>query len=98
VAADLYISADIEADGPIPGAYSMLAFGLAVAGRFDGRSFEARDPSATTLYRELRPISENIDPDALRLASLDRRRLEGFTKRPAYGGSLLSTWAPSKVA
>ena len=33
---DVYISADIEADGPIPGRYSMLAFGLAVAGTYDG--------------------------------------------------------------
>jgi hypothetical protein len=28
---DIYFSADIEADGPIPGPYSMLSFGLAVA-------------------------------------------------------------------
>lgn len=28
--ADLYGSADVEADGPIPGSYSMLSFGLAV--------------------------------------------------------------------
>ena len=33
---DMYFSADIEADGPIPGPYSMLAFGLVVAGVFDG--------------------------------------------------------------
>jgi hypothetical protein len=33
---DIYISGDIEADGPIPGRYSMLSFGLAVAATFDG--------------------------------------------------------------
>jgi hypothetical protein len=36
---DLYVSADIESDGPIPGEYSMLSFGLAVAGTFDGTAF-----------------------------------------------------------
>lgn len=73
--ADLYISGDIEADGPIPGAYSMLAFGLAVAGRFDGRTFSVRDPEAATFYRELKPISDDFDPEALRVAGLDRARL-----------------------
>jgi hypothetical protein len=29
---DLYVSADIESDGSIPGEYSMLSFGVAVAG------------------------------------------------------------------
>jgi len=28
--ADIYISIDVEADGPIPGPYSMLSFGFAV--------------------------------------------------------------------
>ena len=32
---EIYISTDVETDGPIPGRYSMLAFGLAVAGTFD---------------------------------------------------------------
>jgi hypothetical protein len=83
VAADLYISADIEADGPIPGPYSMLSFGLAIAGRFNGRSFEPRDPSEVTLYRELQPISEATDPDAVRVAGLDRERLKEKGVPPA---------------
>lgn len=37
---DLYISADVETDGPIPGPYSMLSFGLAVVGSYDGHRFE----------------------------------------------------------
>jgi hypothetical protein len=36
---DVYVSADIEADGPIPGVYSMLALGFAVAATFDGVAF-----------------------------------------------------------
>jgi hypothetical protein len=92
VAADLYISADIEADGPIPGKHSMLAFGLAVAGRFDKRSFEAADPSATTFYRELRPISDDFDPGALRVAGLDRDRLKEAGALPAEAMAEAARW------
>jgi hypothetical protein len=72
---DVYISADIESDGPIPGRYSMLSFGMAVAARFDGRAFVACDPAAATFYRELRPISAEFNPDAVRVSGLDRARL-----------------------
>jgi hypothetical protein len=73
--ADIYISADIEADGPIPGVYSMLAFGLSVAATFDGVTFMPREPEADTFYRELRPISDRFDEDALAVSGLDRHTL-----------------------
>jgi hypothetical protein len=87
VQADLYVSIDIEADGPIPGRYSMLALGMCVAGRFDGEQFEARDPTAQTFYREIRPIGQEIDDDALAVAHLDRERLlrEGEDPERAMG-------------
>src|SRR3954467_4522784 len=72
---DLYISADVEADGPIPGPYSMLSFGLAVAGGYDGEQFVRADPPSQTFYRELAPISESFDPEALAVSGLDRDRL-----------------------
>src|SRR5688572_13059705 len=68
---DIYISADIEADGPIPGRYSMLSFGLVVSGRFDGAAFVPLEPGEKTFYRELRPISDEVDPAALAAAGLD---------------------------
>lgn len=73
--ADLYLSLDIEADGPIPGRYSMLSIGLCVAGRYDGRRFEVKNPTSRTFYRELQPAAEEVDPDALAVAGLDRERL-----------------------
>jgi hypothetical protein len=79
---DLYISADIESDGPIPGEFSMLSFGLAVAGSFDGASFSP-EPDRATFYRELQPISERFDPDALRVSGLDRNRLATEGAPPA---------------
>jgi hypothetical protein len=97
VAADLYISADIEADGPIPGEYSMLAFGLAVAGRFDGRSFEPRDPTASTFYRELRPISERFDPQAVAVCGLDREGLKREGALPAAALREASDWVGAQA-
>jgi hypothetical protein len=35
MAAETYFSVDVEADGPIPGPYSMISVGVAVAGRHD---------------------------------------------------------------
>ena len=37
---DVYFSADVETDGPIPGPFSILSFALVYAGRFDGGRFE----------------------------------------------------------
>lgn len=34
---EFYVAVDVEADGPIPGRYSMLSLGMAVAGRDDLR-------------------------------------------------------------
>ena len=53
---DVYFSADVETDGPIPGPYSLLSFALVYAGRFDGTSFERPRSLDRTFYKELRPI------------------------------------------
>jgi hypothetical protein len=91
-APDLYISADVEADGPIPGQYSMLAFGLCVAGRFNGSRFERADPTRRTFYRELAPISEDFVPDALEIAGLDRDRLRVDGAQPAEAMAEARDW------
>ncbi len=75
-APDIYFSVDIEADGPIPGPFSMLSFGLAVAGRFDGQQFDSRLDPPNTFYRELKPISNSFIPEALKVSGLERDRLE----------------------
>jgi DNA polymerase III epsilon subunit-like protein len=73
--ADVYFSADVETDGPIPGPYSILSFALVYAGRFDGSRFESPGKYDCTFYRELKPISETFDPEALQVNGLDRARL-----------------------
>jgi hypothetical protein len=72
---DAYFSADVETDGPIPGPFSILSFALVYAGSFDGRHFQRPHRYEQTLYKELRPISENFEPEALRVNGLDRTRL-----------------------
>jgi hypothetical protein len=72
---DAYFSADVETDGAIPGPFSILSFALVFAGSFDGRVFRRPHNYEQSIYRELKPISENFDPEALSVNGLDRRRL-----------------------
>lgn len=82
---DVYFSADVETDGPIPGPYSILSFALVHAGTFDGTIFERPRGYDQVFYKELTPISENFEPEALRVNGLDRSRLltEGEAPRSA---------------
>jgi len=61
---ELYIAVDVEADGPIPGIYSMIALGMAAVGHPELK-----------FYREIRPISDQFVPEALAVSKLDRERL-----------------------
>jgi len=72
---DLYISADVETDGPVPGPFSMLSFGLAVVGRYDGQLFERVPARDRSFYRELRPISDQYQDEAMSINGLDREKL-----------------------
>lgn len=61
---ELYIATDVEADGPIPGPYSMISLGMAVVGRPE-----------LSFYTELAPISDAFVAEALAVSGLDRERL-----------------------
>ncbi len=74
---DMYFSADVETDGPIPGPFSLLSFALVCAGTFDGLNFRRSEYRAeNSFYREVKPISSRFEPEALLVNRLDRRRLE----------------------
>ncbi len=63
-----YIMVDIEADGPIPGDYSMICFGAIVV-----------EPSLSkTFYGQLKPISEKWIPDALAVSGFSREETLAF--------------------
>src|SRR4051812_7080127 len=89
---DVYISADVETDGPVPGRHSMLSFGLAVAARYDGRSLQPVDPESQTFYRELRPAFDEVDQQALVISGLDRRRLLVEGSDPAEAMNAAAAW------
>lgn len=91
---DLYFSADVETDGPIPGPYSMLSFGIAVASSFDGQTFR-RPEYPATFYRELKPISGNWEAKALEVSGLDRERLQAEGHDPAQAMREASAWIAS---
>ena len=59
---------DIEADGPIPGDYSMVSFGAVVVEPTLSRSF----------YGRLRPISDRWIPEALAVSGHSRDETLGF--------------------
>ncbi len=89
--ADLYLSADVEADGPIPGLYSMSSLGLVVAGRYDGAVLERpREPE--TFYRELKPVTDRFDPAAAAVSGLDRATLQRDGADPGDAMRDLARW------
>ncbi|MGN9843882.1 exonuclease [Nonomuraea sp. H19] len=78
---ELYVAVDVEADGPIPGPYSMISLGMAVAGRAE-----------LTFYTELRPISDEYVPAALAVSGLDRDRLLREAPAPEEAMAAAARW------
>lgn len=63
-----YIMVDIEADGPIPGDYSMVSFGAVIV-----------EPALSrTFYGQLKPISERWIPQALAVSGHSREETLAF--------------------
>lgn len=92
---DAYFSADVETDGPVPGAFSMLSFGLVYAGRFDGQRFDRPTDYDTSFYRELCPISDSFEEEALQVNALDRDRLCREGVDPSLAMTDASRWIRS---
>jgi hypothetical protein len=94
---DAYFSADVETDGPIPGPFSMLSFAIVYAGSFDGRRFKRPQNYERKLYKELRPISDQFQEEALRINKLDRARLCVEGESPEMAMTDASQWV-KKIA
>jgi hypothetical protein len=63
-----FVMVDIEADGPIPGDFSMISFGAIVVEKSLDRTFAA----------QLRPISERWVPEALAVSGFAREQTLAF--------------------
>jgi hypothetical protein len=90
--ADVYFSADVETDGPIPGPFSMLSFALVRAGRFDGKRFVPPARYDTNFSCELRPISLEYQEEAMAVNGLDRDRLQREGRDPTEAMSAAAEW------
>lgn len=65
-----YVMVDIEADGPIPGDYSMVSFGAVIV-----------EPGLErTFYGCLRPISDKWVPEALSVSGFTREETLAFAE------------------
>ena len=63
-----YIMVDIEADGPIPGDYSMISFGAVLVD----------DQLDKTFYGRLKPVSDRYIPEALVVSGHSREETLSF--------------------
>ena len=68
-----YFVVDIEADGPIPGDYSMVCFGAVVV----------EEPLDRIFYGKLRPISQQWQPQALKISGFSRAETLAFDEPKA---------------
>jgi hypothetical protein len=76
-----YIMVDIEADGPIPGDYSMICFGAVLV-----------EPSLErTFYGRLKPISDKWIPEALAVSGFSREDCLAFDE-PADVMNRFAAW------
>ena len=81
-----YFMVDVEADGPIPGDYSMISIGAVLVD-------ESLDK---TFYGELRPISDKYIPDALKVSGHTREETLKFDD-PKEVMSRLKGWINSNT-
>lgn len=83
---ELYFSVDIESAGPIPGKYSMLSIGACVVGAPDA-----------TFYAEIKPISLEFVPEALKISGFDLDRLTHEGKSPADVMTEFRQWVETEA-
>src|SRR6476620_9323081 len=76
-----YVCVDVEADGPIPGDYSMISLGAIVVEKSLDRTFSM----------QLKPISDKWIPDALAVSGHTREQTLAFPD-PAEGMRAFAAW------
>lgn len=76
-----YIMVDIEADGPIPGDYSMISLGAVLV----------KPELDQTFFAQFKPISEQFIPEALAVSGNSRTETLGFAD-PAQEMQRFKEW------
>jgi hypothetical protein len=96
---EVYFSVDVEADGPVPGPYSLVSLGACVAAlRTAGGRVDVIDPDQHTFYRELKPISEKWNEDALAVSGLKREHLAEYGAEPSVAITEFVGWVDEIAA
>lgn len=78
---EVFISVDVETSGPIPGEYSLLTIGACLAYKPD-----------VTFSCEIKPISQNAVPAALKVSGLSLQNLCQTGLAPADAMAEFATW------
>lgn len=73
---DVFFSVDVETDGSVPGLYSILSLAIVRAGTYDGCTWVRPEKYDHFFYKELKPISEQFEIEALDVNGLDRESLK----------------------
>ncbi len=81
-----YIMVDIEADGPIPGDYSMICFGAVLV----------EEELKRTFYARLKPVSEKWVPEALAVSGFAREETLAFDE-PKTAMERFAAWLRENV-
>jgi exonuclease len=81
-----YVMVDVEADGPIPGNYSMICFGAVVVSETIDQTF----------YGRLKPISDKWIPEALAVSGFSREQTMDFDE-PAEVMEQFARWLDERV-
>ena len=81
-----YVMVDVEADGPIPGDYSMVCFGAVLV----------KEGLDQTFYARLKPISDKWIPDALAISGFSREQTLAFDD-PAAVMAAFADWVRAKT-
>jgi ribonuclease T len=84
--AEVYISVDVEAAGPVPAKYSMLSLGAVVVG----------DPQAT-FYVEFQPINEDFVPEAMKIVGRTLKEFERTGRDPKEAMIAFRDWISSVI-
>lgn len=97
---EMYFSVDIEADGPVPGPYSMSSFGAVACAVRSGTWVSALNMSnpENQFYAELKPISENFVPEAAAVAGFNRRELIQHGQKPETAMTAFDRWIKERAA
>ncbi len=83
---ELFISVDIEANGPTPGEYSMVSLGACLVGRPE-----------ESFYVELKPLNDRFDRKALSVSGLTMEHLREMGEEPAAATARFVRWVEEKA-